>query len=183
MKMEHLDEKYEKVLEILRRAEPVLGSPEDIREKVMQRISVERNPANDISDLVDFLFGWTYITWVRRSLITASVFLVLVFVFQQSMIMTQINNLSRQIDSYERDATGVSSEYMNRRLLLYRFSERRFPFTKKSTSDKQVEELFRSIDQLKKEYKDLNFIIEQDPELKQLIEKKLSEISDNKIKL
>ena len=46
-----------------------------------------------------------------------------------------------------------------------------------------MEELFRTIDQLKKEYKDLDKMIEEDPELKKLIEKKLSEINGNKIKI
>ena len=46
-----------------------------------------------------------------------------------------------------------------------------------------MEELFRTIDQLKMEYKDLDKLIEEDPELKKLIEKKLSEINGNKIKI
>jgi hypothetical protein len=183
MKMEQVNDKYEKVMEILKRAKPVLGSSDEIEEKVMSKISGKRKHNRDLSDLLDFLFGWTYITWVRRSLITASVFLVVVFVIQQSLIMRQINNLSRQIDTYEKDASGVSSEDLNRKLMIFRLSDKRFPIIRKSESDKQVEELFRSIDQLKKEYKDMHNMIEQDPELKKLIEKKLSEITESKIKL
>jgi len=181
--MEQANEKYEKVMEILRGTNPVLRSTNEIEEKVMNRISVNRRPDTDMSDLIDFLFGWTYIKWVRRSLVAASVFLVIVFVFQQSIMMRQISNLSRQIESYERDASGIPGGYTDRRMLMLRFSERRFPFLKKNNSDKQLEELFRTIDQLKMEYKDLQNMIEEDPELKKLIEKKLSEINGNKIKI
>jgi hypothetical protein len=181
--MGQTNEKYDKVLGILKGAKPVLGSTDEIAEKVLHKILEMMEPQADLSDLVKFLFGWTYIKWVRRSLITASVFLVTVFVFQQSMIMKQMNNLSRQIESYQRDTSGPSSEYMNRKMLLFRYSERRFQFTKKSDSDKQIGELLQSIDQLKKEYKQLHYMIEEDPELKKLIEKKLSEITDIKIKL
>ncbi len=184
MKMEQVNEKYERVLEFLKQAKPVLDSTDEIEEKVTGTGSQrDRKQGRDLSELIDFLFGWTYITWVRRSLITASVFLVLVFVFQQSLIMNQINNLSRQIDTYEKDASGVSSENLNRRMLMYRLSDKRFPLVKKSESEKQLEKLFRSIDEFEKEYKDLHNMIEQDPELKKLIEKKLSEITESKIKL
>ena len=183
MKMEQVNGKYEKVLEILKRTKPVLGSSEDIEEKVLKRISRKQVPEQNLSDLLEFLFGWTYIAWVRRSLVAASVCIVIVFVFQQSMMMRQINNLSRQIESYERDASVVPGNFTDRRMLLLRFSEKRFPLFKKSKSDKQVEELFRTIEQLKREYKELDSILKEDPELKKMIEKKLSEINGNKIKI
>jgi len=181
--MEQVNQKYDKIMGILKRTKPVLGSTNEIEEKVLHRILEKQETDGDLPDLINFLFGWTYIKWVRRSLVTASVFIVIVFAFQQSMIMKQLNILSRQIDSYERDASGVTSKYMNRKMLMLRYSGRRFPVINKINSDKQVEELLRSIDQLKKDYKDLHNMIEEDPELKKLIEKKLSEITDNKIKL
>jgi hypothetical protein len=183
MKMEQANGKYEKVLEILKRTKPVLGSTADIEKKVLNKISGKKKSKMDLSDLINFLFGWIYIAWVRRSLITASVCIVIVFVFQQSMMMKQINNMSRQIESYERDSKGISGEYPDRKMMLLRFSEKRFSLFKKTNSDKQVEELFRTIDQLKMEYKELDKLIKEDPELKKLIEKKLSEIDGNKIKI
>lgn len=182
MKMEQVNGKYEKVMEILKRAKPVLGSTADIEEKVLYSISESNKSIMNLSDLINFLFGWTYITWVRRSLIAASVCVVTVFVFQQSIMMKQINNLSRQIESYERDASGVPGQYRDRRAVL-RFPEKRFSLFRKTNSDKQLEELFRTIDQLKMEYKELDKLIKEDPELKKLIEQKLSEINGNTIKI
>jgi hypothetical protein len=183
MKMKQVNGKYEKVLEILKRTKPVLGSTGQIEENVLYRISDKQKSKSNTLDLLDFLFGWTYIVWVRRSLVTASVFILVAFVFQQSIMMKQINNLSRQIESYERDASGVQGEYTGRRMTMLRFSEKRFSLFKKTNSDKQVEELFRTIDQLKTEYKELDKLIKEDPELKKLIEKKLTEINGNKIKI
>jgi hypothetical protein len=183
MKMEHGNGKYEKVMEILRRAKPESGPTNEIEEKVLARISGRRKSDTDLSNLLDFLFGWTYIKWVRRSLVTASFCLVVMFVFQQSIMMKQLNNLSRQIESCERDASGLPGGYQDQRMMLLKFSERRFPVFKKTGSDKQVEELFRTIDELKKEYKELDKMIEENPELKKLIEKRLSEINGSKIKI
>jgi hypothetical protein len=183
MKMEQENGKYEKVMEILRRAKPESGPTHEIEEKILARISGRHESDKDLSNLVDFLFGWTYIKWVRRSLVTASICLVLMFVLQQSIMMKQIYHLTRQIESYEIDASGFPGDYHDRRMMLLRFSERRFPFFKKSASDKQVQELFRTIDELKKEYKELDKMIEENPELKKLIEKKLSEIDGSKIKI
>jgi hypothetical protein len=183
MKMEQVNGKYEKVMEILKRSKPVLGSASEIEEKVLSRISDKHKSKEELSDILDFLFGWTYIAWVRRSLITASVFIVIVFVIQQSMMMKQIENLSRQIETSERDASGLQGEYQDRRMMLLRFSEKRFSLFRKTNSDKQVEEIFRTIDQLKTEYKELDKLMKEDPELKKLIEKKLLEINGNKIKI
>jgi hypothetical protein len=183
MKMERGNDKYEKVIKILKDAKPVLGSTAGIEEKVLSRIPMKKKSKIDLSGLIDFLFGWTYIAWVRRSLITTAVLIVIVFVFQQSIMMKQIFNLSRQIESYERDASGIQGIYTERKMTILRFTEKRNPFFRKTNSEKQVEELFRTIEDLKKEYKELDSIIKEDPELKKLIEKKLSEIDGSKIKI
>ncbi len=183
MKMDKGNEKYDKVLGILRNAEPVLTSADEIAERVLKTISRETKHRADLSEVLDFIFSWTYIPWVRRSLVTASVFLVIMFVFQQSLIMKQIIMLSRQIGSYEQDASIKSGEYPDLRMMFLRSSERRFPLLKKRNKDKELKELFRTIEQLKKEYKGLDTMIRNDPELKRLIEKKLSEIDGNKMKI
>lgn len=183
MKMEQVNGKYEKVLEILKRTEPQLGSTGQIEENVLNRISANQKREIDLSDIVDFLFGWTYVTWVRRSLMAASAFLVVMFVFQQSMIMTQINHLSRQIELYKGDATGMPGNYAERKMLILRFPDKRFPIFNKGNTEQHVEELFRTIEQLKMEYKELDNMIKNDPELKKLIENKLSEINGTRIKI
>lgn len=183
MKMEKVNGKYERVLELLRRSEPVLNSSGEIEEKVMNRITATKKTGSDFAEFLDFIFSWTYNVRVRRSLVTASVILVMVFVFQQSIIMKQISQLSRQINDSEWDASSSNNRYINKSMLMFRINDRRFSIDKRDLSDKKIEELLRSIDHLKKEYKDLHELIEKDPELKKLIEQKLSEIDGSKVKL
>jgi len=184
MKMGKGNEKYDKVLEMLRKSEPTLTSADEIAEKVMKAISKrELKHSPDLSEVLDFMFSWNYNVWVRRSLITAAAVMVVVFIFQQGVILNQINQLSRQINNSGWNASSVSTRYLNNSTLMFRFKERLFPAGKTNVSDKKVEELLRSIDNLKKEYKNLHELIENDPELKRLIEKRLSEIDGSKTKL
>jgi len=50
-------------------------------------------------------------------------------------------------------------------------------------SEKQMKELLESVNELQIKYKDLENLIEEDPELKKLIEKKLIENNRTKINL
>jgi hypothetical protein len=183
MKMEKENEKYDKVLGILRKSEPVLASADEIAEKVLKTISKETKHRPDLSEMFDFMFSWTYNVWVRRSFVAVAAVLVIVFIFQQGVILNQINQISRQINNSEWDASAVKTRYLNKSILLFKFKSRLLPSDKKDFSDKKVEDLLKSIDNLKNEYKDLQEMIEKDPELKKLIEKRLSEIDGNKIKL
>jgi hypothetical protein len=183
MKMDNGNDKYDKVLGILRKAEPVLTAADEIAGKVLKTISRESKHRTDLSEVLDFIFGWTYNVWVRRSFMAAAAVLVIVFIIQQGVILNQINQISRQINASEWDASAVSTRYLSKSILLFKFKSSLLPPGKKDISDKKVEDLLKSIDNLKNEYKDLQEMIEKDPELKKLIEKKLSEIDGNKIKL
>jgi hypothetical protein len=50
-------------------------------------------------------------------------------------------------------------------------------------SDKQINELVESLDELRVKYKDLEDLIENDPDLKKIIEEKLTESNRTKINL
>jgi hypothetical protein len=183
MKMDKGNEKYDKVLGILRKAEPVLTSADEIAEKVMKTISRESAQRADHSEVLDFIFSWVYNVWVRRSLMAVAAVLVIVFIIQQGVILNQINQISRQINTSEWGTSAVSTRYPDKSILLFKFKSSLLPHGNKDISDKKVDDLLKSIDNLKNEYRDIQDMIEKDPELKKLIEKKLSEIDGNKIKL
>jgi hypothetical protein len=181
--MKQVSNKYDKVMEILKKSRPLLESSEDIQEKVLREISLTGNKGNVLSPLVDFFFDWININWVRRSLIAASLMLVLFFVYQQSVILKQMNYLSRQIVATDKDAAGLTSGEISRKVLFYKFSGNIFPSRDIEISEKQIKNFMQSVYQQQNEYHDLMDLIEKDPELKKLIEKKLMEINSNKIKL
>lgn len=176
-------EKYKRVITILRKSRPHLTSTVDIEKEVIKRISKVSNPKHYLSDIIDFIFGWVYIDWVRRSLITASVLLVMVFVWQQSIILKQINILSRQTTILEGETSSESIDNIEKMLMKYTNLERKFHSKTITISEKEMKELLESVNETQMKYKDLETLINSDPELKKYIEKKLEENSRTKIKL
>lgn len=181
--MEPENEKYNKVLDLLRKSKPGLDSTDDIEREVIKRIERVNHSRLSLSDLVDFLFGWVYIQWVRRSLITASIALVLVFVYQQSVILKRIDFLSRQTIVTEKEIGSAPADEVEKMLMVYRNTGRRFPSRNITISEKQMKELIESVNELQLKYKDLENLIDEDPELKKMIEKKLIENNHTKINL
>jgi hypothetical protein len=177
------NEKYDKVMNLLRNSKPVLDSTDNIEREVMKRISEVRHSGLFLSEAADLLFGWVYIGWVRRSLITASIVLVMIFVYQQAIILKRINVISRQTVVTDRENTTSSSDEIEKLLMVYINSGRRFPSKNITLSESQMKELLESVNELQIRYKDLENLIEGDPELKKLIEKKLIENNRTKINL
>jgi len=177
------NEKYIRVLNILRNSKPKLRTIEDIEKEVIIKISSVKQSKFNLSDVIDFLFGWIYIGWVRRSLITASIVLVLVFVYQQSIILKRIDFLSRQSIVIDGETTSNPADEIEKMVLMYKNSGLRFPLKTITISEKQMKELLESVNELQFKYKDLENLIEKDPELKKLIEKKLIENNRTKINL
>jgi hypothetical protein len=176
-------EKYNKVLNILRNSRPQLDSTEDIEREVINKIARAHQKRLNLSEIIDFLFGWVYIGWVRRSLITASVFLVLVFVYQQGVILKRIDVISRQTVVTGKGIVSAPADEIEKLLLVYKNSGRRFPSKTITISEKEMKDLLESVKELQIKYKDLENLIEGDPELKKLIEKKLIENTHSKINL
>jgi len=179
--MENETEKYNQVINILRKSEPVLDSTEDIEREVMKRISVERQPRIVFADVIDFLFSWVYIGWVRRSLISASVLLVIIFVYQQGIILKQINFLRNQMIVSDGENNPNPLGALEKGLMMYKLSGRKFNSQNISISEKELKQLLESVNELQAKYKDLLNIIEEDPVLKKYLEEKLSE--NNRVKI
>jgi hypothetical protein len=181
--METESEKYKKVLNLLRNSKPELDSTEDIEIEVIKMIKKTDRPGFNLPDVIDFLFGWVYIGWVRRTLITASVALVLVFVFQQGVILKRIDILSKQTIVPVKENVTTASDEIEKLLVTYKNSGKRFPPKTITISEREMKELLESVNELQSKYKEIETIIESDPELKQLIEKKLIENNRTKINL
>lgn len=180
--MDRKELKYKQVIDLLKASKPKPESAESIEAAAWRTISSGRRPEEKSRDFVEYVFGWTLIPWVRRAFITAAFMLIALFILQQATILKEISQISSRIDRQGRNMTLPAGIYQERSLV-NRFRERRLSPDSKSLEDLKIDELLRSIDQLKEEYSDLRKIIEDDPELKKMIEKKLSEIDGNQIKL
>jgi hypothetical protein len=183
MKMEPEGEKYNKVLKILKTSKPVLVSQEDVEIEIIRRISKVHKSEVVLADVIDFLFGWVYIGWVRRSLITASVILVMVFFWQQGVILKRIDFLSSQSVVIDQKNISTSGDEIEKVLMMYMNSGRRFPPKTIKVSETQMKELLDSIKELQIKYKDLEDLLKEDPELKEYLDEKLLEYNRTRIKL
>jgi hypothetical protein len=176
-------EKYDRVINLLRKSNPELDSTAGIERDVIRKISeIERSGIN-FSGVVDFLFGWVYIGWVRRSLIAASVVMVMIFVYQQGVILKRIDKISRQVVVSDKEIIPTIDDKIEKLLMVYKNSGRKFPSKTITISEGQMKELLESVKDLQIKYKDLEELIDGDPELKKMIEKKLTDSNRTKINL
>jgi len=177
------ERKYREVMQVLKKSEPVTGSQEEIEREVINRIIYMPKEEKESFSIYSFLFGWTEVGWVRRSLVTASLFLVVIFVYQQSVIVKQLNWLSTQmvVNIEKPFRTGISD--FSGKLRFLRISGSRVPQNGSPISEKQLDLLMEALDKLQADYDNLSKIIEENPELKEIIEKKLNEKNNIKVKL
>lgn len=174
-------DKYDQLISLLRNSKPELDSTSEIEREVMRRVRSEaQNPGFNLSAAIDFLFSWVYVGWVRRSLIAAAICLVAFFVYQQGIILKRIETISSQTIVTGSENFPNPSDMLDKMLINYRNSERRFPLKIINISETQMKDLLESIKELQLKYKDLETIIERDPELKKLIEKKIIEYNRTK---
>jgi hypothetical protein len=78
--------------------------------------------------------------------------------------------------------SGISSD-MEEKIKMYKLSGRRFPSADITISKKQMDQLLESINELQVKYKDLINLINENPEMKKYIEKKLTESKNKKFNL
>ena len=183
MMMKTESEKYDKLLTLLRNSKPVLNSTESIKREVINNVSKKHGSDFIMSDAAGFLFGWIYISWVRRILITTSVCVVVLFVLQQGIILKKINYLSGQIIPNSKESTFDQADMIEKNLMTYRLAGRRFRSQTITITEKQMNQLLDSVNELQNKYKHLIKLIEDDPKLKKIVEKKLIENNRTKTNL
>jgi hypothetical protein len=169
------NDRYKKMVEILRKSKPGMGQPEELEKEVISRIQRDSQNSGRVSDFIESFFGWVYIGWVRRSLVGAAVVLVALFVYQQAFIFRQVKNISKLVVITGNESAKVTSSELEKRLTLYKISTRLSPGEDLKLSGRQLEEFIDSYNDLQLKYKDLLRVIEEDPELKDYIENKLGQ--------
>ena len=89
-------EELDRILKHLKLKEPEIENRESLREEIMHRISNK-------SKRLGYLFGWTEVVWLRRSLATASVVIVILFILQQLHVVNRIDQLEKRVLSFNTD--------------------------------------------------------------------------------
>jgi len=179
-KMIFEDKKYEQVLNMLRQSRPVLNDAGTIAEKVLKQLNEEKSKISFLELIIEYLFGWTYIGWVRRSMVAVVLVIVILFGYQQAIILKRINDLSGQrIQNSSLIMTNLRDDLTNR-IMEYRIAGKKLTNEKTSVSQKELDELVISINKLQAKYKDLFILIENDPQLKRYVETRMNELKKTK---
>jgi hypothetical protein len=177
------ERKYGSLLDILRKSRPELKGIDEIEEKVLNTIQHYHQKRERNFNFFDYFFGWVYIRWVRVSLITVSVFFIGLFIYQQSLILRRISILENQ--TIITGSQFVRSPYsgLEDKLILKRLSLRKMNSGSITITEKQLKKFADSYNELESKYKDLIKIIEDDPEMKKLLEEKLKKTNRKKFNL
>jgi predicted DNA-binding protein YlxM (UPF0122 family) len=171
--------KYEKVLDLLRKSKPVFTEAEEIATKVMRQIQQEKSRISLPELIIEFLFGWVYIGWIRRSLVTAALIIVIFFGYQQALILKRLNDLSEQRIPNSGVVLTDLTDKLTERMLFNRLGGKRPSDRKINVSEKDIDDMIRSLNKLQNKYKNLLHLIENDPELKKYFDERINEIRDN----
>jgi hypothetical protein len=174
------DNKYNEVLNLLRKSKPELKDMDSITERVMSIIQEEKSKVKFEELLFDFLFGWVYIGWVRRSMITAVFALAFLFIYQNMLIIRQVKVLSGQkIESGSAVMTNLRGELIDR-LRIFKLTGKKISDENINVSEKEIDEMIISLNKLQIKYNDVINLIEKDPELKKYVESRMLEYRKNK---
>jgi hypothetical protein len=166
--------KYEIILDILRNSKPVLTNPEEVSEKVIRALQKEKSKVSLMDLLIEFLFGWVYVGWVRRSMIAVTMVIVLFFGFQNAIILKRIKDLSSQkIEDGIPVMTSLKEEMTNK-IQTYKKTPGKFSDKKKSASKEEVDEMIKTFNLLQVKYKDIIDSIKNDPQLKEYVESRMN---------
>jgi len=175
--------RYEKAVKIIRKSKPVLSNPGVIEDAVIRSIRDKEKDRGLITGLVESIYGWIYIGWVRRSLVGAALIIFTVFVYQQADILRSVRSLEKEIVSIRSEQPTVNVRDLERRLTVFKISSKISTGRKIEVYESQLQEIIDSYKNLEQKYENLNRIIEEDSLLKNYFENKLKEEENNRSKI
>jgi hypothetical protein len=174
------NDKYSRILDLLRKSEPLPESPFEIERIVMERISADKERSRGSVSFIDILFGWVNISWVRRSLVSISILLLVFFAWQQNTILKQVGFMANQIEKAGRFSNYDPDAALEKKKTLYRISEELPENVTLPSGDLRM--LIDSLNELNIRYRDLLDYLEKDSSLRRSLEE-FNRKSKSKIKL
>jgi len=90
-----VNKEYDKVVELLKKKQPVLPNKRELVENVLRQTTAET--ARNHFRIFPYLFGWTSVGWIRNSMSTAAAIFLGVFIIQQVLLNKRFNQLEQQI--------------------------------------------------------------------------------------
>lgn len=166
---------YAAIIDLLRKSKPSIDQQTRLEERILEQVEKKGSSTFRLDDIVESLFAWVNMPWLRRCLIAVSMVLVVIFVIQQSILVNQVRDISRQVIVFKNDIKPDGVPDIGSKLVLYRFSDRLLSKGEIRISGKDLEKIIGAYNELDGRYKDLLRIIGENPEIRNYVEKKLSE--------
>jgi hypothetical protein len=139
---------YKKVVEILRKSRPYLPFPENLEDKVINKIKGRNISTGGVINIIRSLFGWIYIGWLRRSLSVVAVIMVVLFVYQQVFILKQVNSIREQMIYMGDNGIATTEQEITKKLTLYKISNSLPGERESRVTEKQLDQLLKSYNEL-----------------------------------
>jgi|WetSurMetagenome_2_1015567.scaffolds.fasta_scaffold47731_2 hypothetical protein len=176
------EKKYEEILNLLKKSSPELHDKGRMTDQILDTIENRKLKINPPDSFFDYLFWWVNIGWVRRSLVIVSILIVMIFGYQQTIILKRLSDLSRQ-PVLTGNQMVIYSSLTPWEDYLFMINDENFNSEKLKISDRRVKRLVKSCLELTNKYKELQKIIEEEPDLKKYVEENLYHDNKNRIKI
>lgn len=155
-------EKYEKLINNIRKIQPILDQKEKLVDDVMDKL---RHTGSKVitRGFFDFIFAWADKMWIRRSMAMASFLLITVFLFQQFMIINRIGDLEiRMVNGTSDDFNRYLIQKGSTGSVLRMISEEEMAGDSLFIAERDLIDLIRSYKDLQEKYEELeNLVIDR----------------------
>jgi hypothetical protein len=171
--MDEEQERFENVIKLLRMSQPEMGDAEKFSEKVIGKIRQERTRVSVTELIYEFIFGWVYVGWMRRAMVTSAICMMLYIGYQQTVTLKRIETLSlRSVVDVDLMKTGMNSTIPDR-WKPYAIFGKRTNGGRMEITEKRLDKFIESFNEFQKQNEEIFRLIETDPKSKEYVEERL----------
>ena len=109
---------YSKLIDRIKSVGTRLENHEEMIEQVMERIELQERQPGQSPSILDLLFGWVHVIWLRRAMALTAICLAAFFIGQQFILMHRLTKLERQIvksvesESIAEEGPGLKDQFL-----------------------------------------------------------------------
>jgi hypothetical protein len=166
---------YNRIIGLLRKSKPSFDQQAMTEQKILEQVEKLNRKDTRLHGIPEILFGWAYVPSLRRVLIAASFLLVGFFAVQQSALLRQVRDINRQVIVLRNESEPPALPELGSQLTLYRLSGKIHSNGEIRITGNDLEKFVEAFNELDVRYRDLMKIIQENPDIKNYVEKKLEE--------
>lgn len=174
MKMKK-EEKYRKVIERLKKVEPVLEDKEQLTNKIMSSISKVPKTSETQEKMFYFFFGWVRNPWMRLAMASITILFLVVFSYQQFIIGKRISSLEYQLSMTENVSKTEEAGMAISQRVMIKILSRTQEDDSITVSKDDLEKLLNSYLELQENYESLKPAEQKSPLFRELIRRDKNE--------